>query len=183
VITLLLTLILGTLDPSGANPTGFRSALTRLGLSSALVISSQAVDEQPLWSPDGDQLAVSVEGKWSKLDLGSVSLQKGTWHGDEAIGVASPAPRLSNITAAEVGDWQKSAKFDPRRITTKNGMTVELEQVGLGTVFRTTKKGQKPAVFWKTSLENCHSLTLSPDETLVAYICELNGVVVTVLEQ
>jgi len=32
-------------------------------------------------------------------------------------------------------------------------------------------------------MENCHSLGLSPDENYVAYICELNGVVVTRLTE
>ncbi len=41
-----------------------------------------------------------------------------------------------------------------------------------------TSKGREADILWKTGLENCHSLALSPDETLVAFLCELNGLVV-----
>jgi hypothetical protein len=183
MITLLLSAILIIPAAPVGDILGLKRELRRLGLSSALVFGSQAVDEHPVWSPDGRDLGVNVEGKWSKLDLASLSLRKGTWHDGEAIAVAALPGRLTAMTESEVRSWQKPARFDPRRVTTKDGTTVELEQVDLSTVFRITRNGEKPLVVWKTSLENCHSLSLSPDETLVAYICELNGVIVTTLQQ
>lgn len=183
MITLLLTAILTIPEPVASDAPGLKDELHRLGLSSALVVESQAVDEYPIWSPDGRYLALNIEGKWSKLDSGALSLRKGAWRGAEPIGVAASPAQLSTMTAIEARRWQKSTRFDPRKITTKNGITVELEQVELSTVFRMTARGEKPVVLWKTSLENCHSLSLSPDESLVAYICELNGVIVTTLEQ
>jgi hypothetical protein len=41
-----------------------------------------------------------------------------------------------------------------------------------------TSREREPEVLWTTGFENCHSLALSPDETLVAFLCELNGLVV-----
>jgi hypothetical protein len=156
--------------------------LRRLGVTSTLVVSSQAIDEQPVWSPDGRQLALNVAETWSTIDLRALRLRAGTWHGGEAIAVADPPPTLVAIPETEIRAWQENARFDPRRITTRTGVTVELAQEELGTLFQVTKKGSKPAVLWKTSLENCHSLALSPDEKLVAFICELNGLIVASIE-
>ena len=152
--------------------------LRKLGVTSALVVSSQAVDEQPVWSPDGRRIAINMDGEWSTVDLRALTFRAGTWHGGEAIGFADPPPTLVSVPEAEIRAWQETARFDPRRITTRTGVTVELAQEELGTVFRITKKGSKPEVLWSTSLENCHSLALSQDEKLVAFICELNGLIV-----
>jgi hypothetical protein len=62
------------------------------------------------------------------------------------------------------------------------GVTVELAKEEIGTVFRITKKGSQPVILWRTALENCHSLALSPDDKLVAFICELNGLLVATIE-
>ncbi len=110
-----------------------------------------------------------------------MSLTRGTWHDGERIGVVNPPPPLTPISEGDVQNWQKSAKYGPRKLTTSSGTVVELDQDGLSTVFRTTSKGGKAVAHWKTSLENCHGLALSPDESLVAFVCELNGVIVTAL--
>jgi hypothetical protein len=152
-----------------------------LGLRFALLVESQAIDEWPLWSPDGRQLAINLDGKWSKLDTESVVLRMGTWQDRKTIAVAHPPPELEDVSAVEVRTWQKSTRFDPRRLTTETGVTIELAPEGLGTLFRVTSKGLEPEVHWKTSLEKCHSLSLSPDERLVAFLCELNGLVAFVV--
>lgn len=180
-IALLLDLALAA---SSSEPTrAFSLALQRLDLSSALVVASQAVDEHPVWSPDGRFLAVDVDQKWSRVDLDSISLTTGTWHDGEGIGIANPPSVLTPIPEGDVRKWQKSAKYGPRTVTTSSGTVVELEQDGLSTVFRTTNNGGRAVAHWKTSLENCHGLALSPDESLVAFVCELNGVIVTVLDR
>lgn len=158
------------------------AALQRLGLNSALVVRSQAVDEHPIWSPDGRFLAVDVDQNWMKIDLGAISLTKGTWHDGEGIALPDSPPAPSAISEARVREWEKSGAYSPRRIATKAGTVVELQPEGLGTLFRIARKGRKPTTLWKTSLEACHSLSLSPDQSLVAFVCELNGVVVTVLD-
>ena len=94
-----------------------------------------------------------------------------------------PPPALAAISESQVREWEKSGTYAPRRIATKAGMIVELQQEGLGTLFSISRQGRKPTTLWKTSLEACHSLALSPDQSLVAFVCELNGVVVTVLNQ
>ena len=61
---------------------------------------------------------------------------------------------------------------------TRGGTRIELRQQDLGTQFVITPKGSKSEVLWTTDLENCHGLALSPDDKYVAFVCELNGVIV-----
>jgi hypothetical protein len=157
------------------------SEMKALGLRFALLVESQAIDDAPVWSPDGRFLAIHLDQKWSALNVEFVALRMGTWHDRNTIAVAYPNPALQDVSGTEVRTWQTSARFDAHRLTTKTGVTIELAPEGLGTVFRVTSKGLEPEVLWKTSLESCHSLALSPAETLVAFLCKLNGLVVFVV--
>jgi hypothetical protein len=154
----------------------------RLRLRSALIVQSQAVDEHPVWSPKGDALAVNIEGKWMSVPLGSVTVVEGQWRGCQPIGVLQPAPATSPIDEKTVRAWEKAGKYDPRRVETRSGTVAELKEQELSTEFLITRKGAKPESQWKSGMENCHSLALSPDEAYVAFICELNGVVITALK-
>ncbi len=66
---------------------------------------------------------------------------------------------------------------------TKGGTSVELHQEGMSTAFVITRTGAEPETLWTSGFENCHSLTLSPDERYVAFICEMNGVFAYRLDQ
>jgi Tol biopolymer transport system component len=158
----------------------FASELDRLSVHEALVVASSAVDEEPVWSPDGRYLAANVDGKWLRIALADVKLEKGEWHGGASIGVAARASSGTSLDEKTARDWKRSARFDPRSITTRNGTKLELRQVDLGTQFVVTKKGWQPETRWSTELENCHSLALSPDDRYVAFICEQNGVIVAI---
>lgn len=61
--------------------------MKRLGVRSALVIASQAIDEHPVWSPKGDALAVNVDGRWVELKLSPVTLEAATWRDNKPIGL------------------------------------------------------------------------------------------------
>ncbi len=177
--TLLAALIM--LNPVSSPAEDLGSAMNRLGLRSAIVVSSEAVDEHPVWSPKGDALAVNIEGHWLSVPLESVTVVKGQWRGGQPIGVLQPAPATSPIDEKTVRGWEKAGKYDPRKVQAGDGTVAELKQEELSTEFLITKKGAKPESQWKSGMENCHSLGLSPDEKYVAFICELNGVIVTKL--
>lgn len=162
----------------GDDRSSLATEMGRLGVRSVLVIASQAVDEHPVWSPDGNALAANVDGRWVKVDLMAVSLKEGIWHGDQAIGVANSTP-MPPIAESIVRKWEESAKYGMRRVVARDGTSAELRLDALSTHFVITNKGESPETLWKTSLENCYGLALSPDENLVAFVCELNGVVVT----
>jgi hypothetical protein len=157
------------------------SAMAALNLRDALVVQSQAVDEHPVWSPSGKQLAVNIEGQWMQVDLDPFTLKPGTWRGGQPIGVADPPAKLTPMQAQTVNTWGKGHRWAPRKIETRGGTVVELRQEELSTVFVITRRGQSPQTLWRSGLENCHSLALAPDEKRVAFICETNGVIVTQL--
>jgi hypothetical protein len=172
-----VVLSLASLHALGETP-GLASQMRALGTRFALLIQSQAIDEAPIWSPDGRHLAIHIEEKWSMIDVDSIVLRQGTWQDRKIIAVAYPAPALRVFSQSESQKWHETKRFDPRRLTTKTGIAIELAPEDLGTAFRVTRKGSEPETLWKTSLETCHSLALSPDETLAAFLCEKNGLVV-----
>ena len=171
---------LATLPLFGETPR-LVSEMKALGLRFALLVESQAIDESPVWSPDGRFLAIHLDQKWSTLNVESIALRMGTWHDRNTIAVAYPTPALQDVAGTDVRTWQTNARSDPHRLTTKTGVTIEVAPEGLGTAFRVASKEREPEVLWKTSLESCHSLALSPDETLAAFLCKLNGLVVFVV--
>jgi len=156
--------------------------MRRLGVRSALIVASEAVDESPVWSPTGDAIAANIEGQWKSIDLRNPKLVKGKWHGDEPIG-ALESPSLITISEAEVRNWAKTRIAGPREVVAKDGTKAQLLSEELGTRLVITRHGTAPETLWTTSLENCHGLALSPDGQQVAYVCELNGVIVTNLGQ
>lgn len=173
----LLIVCLG-LAPHLGLATDLVSQLKDLGTRFALIVESQEIDEAPVWSPDGRRLAINVGAKWSAMDVKSIVLRQGTWHHQEIIAVAHPMPPLEDVPDADVRAWRKTNRSDPHRLTTRTGVLIALEPEGFGTTFRVTRPGSAPDVLWTTSLESCHSLSLSPDETMAAFLCERNGLVV-----
>jgi Tol biopolymer transport system component len=162
----------------GREPGPLVGELSRLNSDTALIVPSQGVDEFPLWSPDGRYLAANIEGKWFKIDLNHILLKEGSWRGNHKIGVIDSKSSLSGATEEEVEKWRASSKVSPRKSKTVAGTTIELRQSGLGVSLIITKKAEKSVTLWTTDMENCHSLVLSPDQKFVAFISELNGVVV-----
>jgi hypothetical protein len=136
--------------------------------------------EHPVWSPEGNALAVNIEGRWKKVDLESLGLDPGTWH-ERPIGVAKHSLPTS-IEESTVTKWEKSGDHGDRKVVMKDGTTVELRQNELSTEFVVTRRGAPAEILWQSGLENCHSLAVSPDGGAVASICELTGVVVTALK-
>jgi hypothetical protein len=148
-----------------------------------LVVHSAAIDEHPIWSPKGDALAVNIESKWFQVPLSSITLVKAQWHGGSPIGVVQPPPKAEPIDEKTARSWERAGKWAPRKIQARDGTVLELRQEELSTEFLITRKGARPESQWKSGMESCHSLVLSPDENYIAFICELNGVVVTRLSE
>lgn len=174
----MLLVAAGLASGSSSEPNKLTTEMQRLGVSTALVVASQAIDEHPVWSPDGNSIAVNIGERWMSVDLRSISLQPGTWHGKEPIGVASPPISPKSVLETEVKRWDKSNRHGDRELVLPGGMKVELRQEELSTELRTTSGG-KTQTLWRTGMENCYNLSASPDGQMVAYICELNGLFVT----
>jgi hypothetical protein len=155
--------------------------MIRLKTETVLIVQSQAIDEYPLWSPNSDFVACNIQGKWYKFRLTNIDLAKAKWRG-QVIGVLTTKDAYSEMTSKEENEFKKVSKFNPREATTKNGTKVELKMEGMSVSLIVKKKGKKAKKLWSSGGENCHSLVLSPDEKYVAYLCEMNGLLLMKLE-
>lgn len=163
------------------NSKDLNSEMTRLKTETVLIVQSQAIDEYPLWSPNSDFIACNIEGKWYKFRLTNIDLADAKWRG-QTIGVLTTKDAYSELTSKEQSEFEKVSNFNPREVKTKNGTEVELKMDGMTVSLIVTKKGEKAKKLWTSGGENCHSLVLSPDEKYVAYLCEMNGLLVMKLE-
>ena len=144
----------------------------------ALLIHSQEMDGLPAWSPDGKFLAATLAGKWVKVDVSAIQLQEAKWH-EQRVGVPMKAD-LQPLADEAAHSWPKGYESRKRKhdmVTTASGLKVEMRHKGLSSIL-VVLKGKQQAVIWESGLENCYGLVLSPDKTHVAYLCELNGILV-----
>ena len=161
-----------TADPTGASK--LADTMTDMGVDFALILQGAPVDNHPIWSTDGAWLAVDLAGHWHRFRLDSLELELAGWHlGD--IGLLAAEPEHAAATPDQVTAWRQSTPYDPRKLTTSDGLTVTMTAAG---AFRIQQQGQGAKTLFQTGGENCHSLSLSPDERLLAFICELNGLFV-----
>lgn len=152
--------------------------LDSLHVHTALVVRSQEMDDLPVWSPDGKFLAVDLAGKWVKVDISEIHLQEAKWHG-QRVGVQSKA-NLQPMTNEEIRAWGKPRalqKSDREVVTTESGLKIEIRHHEMSSSL-VISKGARRSVIWESDLENCYGLTLAPDKLHVAYLCELNGILV-----
>jgi len=112
--------------PAPRPAAGIRAGLKRLSVTTALVFPSQALDEEPLWSRDGERLAVNEAGVWRVIDLHSIGLGPATWHGADRIAVVTSRPSVSTISDSEAERWRAWAHWDPREIKTRSGLRLAL---------------------------------------------------------
>lgn len=155
----------------------FKSQCERLKADTALVVPSQSIDDYPVWSPDSQSLAVNVEGQWKVVKLDTLRLIPGTWHGS-AVAVAEKS-ELARASEEEVKQWQKQSTHVERVLRLPTGECVRLAQKELSTRLEITDVKGVSRVLWHTDLENCGGISLSPDKKYLAYICELNGIMVS----
>lgn len=149
--------------------------MINLGVDQVLIINSEAIDEYPLWASDSKSIAVNIMGRWRKFNLNKINLLEGKW-GKKKVGVAANEEVMSDLTDKELTQFNKFSKNGGRKITTSSGEKVELNLNGFSSSLVITKNNTQPTVLWSSAIENCHSLSLSPNQKYVAYICELSGV-------
>ena len=170
-------ILLLTISACSGQKGSLDTELNRLNAETVLIIQSQAIDEYPLWSDSSDYIGCNIMGKWHKIRLTDIQLQEAIWK-NQKIGVLTTQDALSEMTAKEVKEFKKVSKFQPREVTTSDGTKIELKMDGMSVSLIITKKGQDSKILWTSGGENCHSLTVSPDEKYVAYLCEMNGLLV-----
>jgi hypothetical protein len=155
--------------------------MTRLNVNTVLLVASQAVDEFPVWSPDSRFLAVNIEGKLFKLDAAKVELREANWHG-QRIGTVANKPTLEPMTDETAAEWSKHVRHGDSNVTGKSGVRAEMQHHERSSSLVVSQRSHS-SVIWKSEMENCGALSLSPSGSYLAYICETNGVLVMDIER
>jgi hypothetical protein len=163
--------------PTEAPPPEFSNILRLAQIDTALVVQSQAVTNHPLWSPDSQSLGINVSGKWFTVVPSKLTYATGQWHGVHIA--VNQAPPTTPLDTKDVTLWARQIHTHPDTITTKDGTILTFKKVGAKTSFIVTEPGAEPQTIWTSATESCHDLSLSPDEKLVAYICTVNGVMIS----
>ena len=155
----------------GQNPRPLLHELARCNVETVLLWESVEIDDHPIWSPDSKQIAINDRGHWRKLNIEEVFLTTADWL-DHVIGqnISEVSETVSDL---EVKQFTDTTIYGPRKVTTTNNGTIELRNSGFQTEFWVNNKK-----LWETGGDNCHSLALSPDENYVAFISEMNGLMV-----
>lgn len=150
--------------------------IERHNIRTTLMWSSMGIDDHPIWSPDSRTIAVNEMGTWITINLDETIIQEADWH-NKFIGLN--ASEVSEILDDSLIDVYKTAtQHEPRKITAANGDVFELRMTGFRTAFYQNNKRK-----WLSSGENCHSLSLSPDGKYLAYIAELNGLMIYAIDK
>ncbi|PCJ67443.1 MAG: hypothetical protein COA58_03745 [Bacteroidetes bacterium] len=134
------------------------------------------IDDHPLWSSDGGKILFNEMGVWKQLDLNEVFLDKADWLNQEIGYNTSEVYDIPEDLMVE--KYKAETKYGGREITLLDGDKIELKQRGLRTEFYVRGK-----LMWRTSGDNCHSLSLSPNNDFVAFISESNGLMLYAFNQ
>lgn len=178
ILSLAFTLSCGTVNQFAST---LESEMTRLNVDTAMIIESGAIDEYPLWSPDSQFVAANIMDNWYKFDLKNIKLFEAEWK-QQKIGIVVNKGTISDLTDQELKQFYLHSKNGGRKIITQTGEKIELKLSGFSSSLITTQNNAQPTVLWSSGIENCHSLSLSPNEKYVAYLCELNGMFVMKLK-
>jgi hypothetical protein len=101
--------------------------------------------------------------------------------GSQPIGRVEPTLATSSVSESVVKQWESQGSFGDRKATGRDGTTVELKTQDRETSLIVTRPNEQPETVWSTTLEECHSLSLSRDGRMVAYVCGHEGIIVTEL--
>lgn len=164
----------------------FLERLERANINSALLVNSQAVDYHPIWDKeDNSRVYVNIMGTWYSFRLNSAIMNPFAQLRGEQVAiveevdhekVATSSQTVFNEIAGKSSKLKRESEED--KVLTKSGLEFEILHTGFSSIMVATAEGSKPKVIWSSDMENCFGLELSKDETLVSYLCEMNGPII-----
>lgn len=137
----------------------------------AIMMWSQSIDEMPLWTPNGEYVCFNMAGDWFAIGLEAAKFTKTKLCGYK-VGILKNLDIIGSVDEADIATIKESNNYGMREITLPNGDLVTLT-----------------ADLWKSTLSiagkeimvlngNSHSLTANEDGSYLAFISELNGLIV-----
>lgn len=167
-----------TFEVAAPPPTAsLTDGMARLNVHTALLVQSLQIKAFPVWSPDARFLGVLLQGQWFKLDTSAVPLKEELWY-EQRIGTTAGGMGLELMNANEAAGWAKIGQHGDKRVESYSGLKAEILDHDSSSMLAISK-GALDSVIWKTNLENCGLLSLSPDGAYLAYECDRSGLFVT----
>lgn len=173
-----LILIITTISFTSCTKKTLSNQMAKLNVNTTLIVAHHAMNEFPLWSPESDFVASKIDGNWFKFSLKNIKLNEAVWV-NQKIGVLTNknGKAVFPLSEKEKSQFVRRVMHNGRGAITRHGTGFELSLEELSSSLIITKNGTRQAV-WKSDFDNCHSLSLSPNEEYIAYICELSGLFV-----
>ena len=145
--------------------------LDRFGNKTAIMFYRQDIDEMPLWSVGNKYLAVNIKGDWFAFDLQYAKFQKTKMDGMK-VGILKNLEIIDALSDELIPELKESTNFDIRKLELKSGKKIAIESdLFASTLYINGNDLMKLK-------GNCHSLSVSSDEKYLAFISELNGLIV-----
>jgi hypothetical protein len=168
-----------TFEVAAPPPTAsLTDGMARLNVHTALLVQSLQIKTFPVWSPDARFLGVLSQGQWFKLDTSAVPLKEEMWYEQRIGTTAGGTWRLELMNANEAADWARVGQHGDKRVKGYSGLKAQILDHDSSSMLAISK-GALDSVIWKTNLETCGLLSLSPDDAYLAYECDNSGLFVT----
>ena len=153
--------------------------MTRLGVTFAVVVPSQSIDDHPLWSSDGRFIFANVNPRgWWKVDLSSVVLDRATYRG-RIVGALANGSSVAEARLEEVTQAKAVSPEVKGDLRLADGTQLSWGSRGtFGSRLSIQSPFTAPESVWETDMAVCGYLIVSPDRNFVATYCELTGVIV-----
>lgn len=162
----------------------FEKNLAALNCDTAFIVKSPAIRHPIHWSPDGKELGVKVDGRWVRIALDALVLKRYKWRDNQDIAGPIGLPELKPLDDRTRAGWFSAEEEHSKKIRCNNGVRIEFtyaEDAALA--LRVSWPDGMARDLWRTKLEDCGGLVLSPDHRWVAYIGSVSGVIVLKVPQ
>jgi hypothetical protein len=143
----------------------------RFDVRTVLLVDGKSKIEQPQWTSDNKHLIFKRGNSWRKVDLMQVSLIPAEWN-HQSIGI-NTYDVLDSITTSE-----RIPTTSAQSVITSKGIVYQFITTAKGTTQLQKVNGRKKSVIWETGGDICHSIVLSPNEAFLAYVSDLNGLMI-----
>ncbi len=153
----------------------FGEKLNKFDKNAVVMFHRQDIDEMPLWSENNHFVGCNVSGEWIVFDLKKVRFKKFKL-GDYKVGILANLNVISPISNDLVLTLKESTNYDMRSIKLHNSKTIEIKS----DIFKSQLLINEKLVM--TLRGNCHSLSSTLDGKYLAFISELDGLIVMSLE-
>ena len=176
---LIICAILTAYNVNGQYARNVSEELDRIDAKIGLVVPF-GIDYFPIWSEDSKKIYFNIRDTWKIFDLNKVVLVETVWR-DWAIGY-NPKAIFELADSTLIGSFELDRSIESLLISTNENTEAKIEQYGLQSGITIKHKGE--VVFEMVSGgEVYHSPAISPDGKYVAFIAEMNGLMLVKLDK